>query len=204
MDIREINRNLVEHFGKDFLDRPVYRVVWSDDLVEKRFGTFRDYVSGTNILLREVTEVREVRKYSYLEPQYVLEKLFINQHNTEILESDTFNPQHCTYEPVWCFGHDSSHKYGKKARQPVWRAIQLLITMLLNPKKLTSSEMNDAEKAQAFKDEQVLMDLLNTHIKSDAMHSAIQDGDAVIVSSNQQNFRENEQLPDKRIVNASR
>src|SRR6476659_3793285 len=105
MDIHIINRRLKDIYGTDLLGQPIYRVIWSDDETEKRFGTFRDFVPGTNILVREVTEVRETKKYSYVHPScYVLEKLFFNQHNKEILDNRTLSPQTCTYEPLWVFG----------------------------------------------------------------------------------------------------
>lgn len=176
MDIHLINQRLRDLYGKDFLDQPIYRVVWSDDEIEKRYGLFRDFVSGTNILIREAEEVREVKKYNFLEPQYILEKLFFNQHNQEVLDNKTLSPRTCTYEPVWCFGLDDKGK----PKKPVWRAIELILLSLNNPKKLTPSDMDDKEFEQARKDEELMIELMNTHIKSDALHSAVKDGDAVL------------------------
>src|ERR1043165_5019958 len=183
MDINIINRRLVETHGKDFLEQPIYRVVWSEDEIEKRFGTFRDYLSGTNILIREVTEVREVKKYPYLPNQYVLEKLFINKHNTEILDNKTYTPRACTYEPLWSFGHERNGR----AKRPVWRAIELLILSINNPSKLTPSEMDDRELEQAYKDEQLMTEILNTHIKHDSLHAAIKDGGTVMLNQDYKN-----------------
>lgn len=176
MDIPIINQRLKDLYGKDFLDQPIYRVVWSGDQVEKRFSTFRDFVPNTNILLREVAEVRECKKYNYLEPQWILEKLFINHHNKEILDNDTLAPSSCTYEPLWAFGFEPSGR----ARRPVWRAIELILASVNNPKKLTPSEMNDKEFEQAREDEKLMLDLLNEHIPNDSLHTAIQDGAADI------------------------
>lgn len=178
MDIALINQRLIDMYGKDLLDNPIYQVVWSDSEIEKRFSDFDDYVPGTNIFIRRVKEVREVKKYPYLEPQWVLEKLFFNQHNTEILDNKTFAPRTCTYEPVWVFGHEKNGR----AKRPIWRAIELILLSLNNPKKLTPSEMNDAELKQAYEDEKIMLDLLNKHIKSDPLHSAIKDGDAVMLN----------------------
>lgn len=178
MDIHLINRRLRDIYGKDLLDQAVYRVVWSDDEIEKRFALFRDFVPGTNIFLREAREVREVKKYSYLKPQYVLEKLFINQHNDEILDNKTFSPRACTYEPLWCFGHENNGR----ARQPVWRAIELILMSINNPQKLTPSQMDDEEFRQAREDEKLMLELMNTHIKNDPLHSSVKDGDTVMLN----------------------
>lgn len=179
MDIHLINQRLKDIHGTDLLGQPHYRVVWSDDQVEKRFGYFEDYVPGTNILLRRVKEVREVKKYNYLEPQYVLERMFFNRHNTEILDNSTLSPSTCTYEPVWAFGLEKNGR----AKPVIWRAIELLLTAINNPRKLTPSQMSDEELKQAERDEKIMMDLLNEKIPNDPLHSAIKDGDAVILDS---------------------
>jgi hypothetical protein len=178
MDVPAINQRLVDVHGKDFLGQPNYRVVWTDNEIEKRFGYFEDYVPGTNILIRRVKEVREVKKYSYLEPQWILEKLFFNQHNQEILDNKTLAPQNCTYEPFWAFGHEKNGR----AKRPIWRAIELLILCVNNPKKLTPSQMNDEEKKQAEQDEKLMLDILNERVPNDALHSAVKDGDAVMLN----------------------
>ncbi len=176
MDIHLINRRLQDTYGMDFLSQPFYRVVWSDEEIEKRFSEFEDYVPGTNILLRRVKEVREVKKYSYLQPQYILEKLFFNQHNKEILDNKTLAPRSCTYEPVWSFGFEKNGR----ARQPIWRAIELILISVNNPKRLTPSEMSDADFEQAVKDEKLMMDLMEQYIPNDSLHSSVQDGDTVM------------------------
>jgi hypothetical protein len=176
MDIHIINRRLADIYGHDFLDQPIYRIVWSASETEKRFSTFRDFLQGTNIFLREVTEVREVKKYPDFAPQWILEKLFFNQHNNEILDNTTLAPRTCTYEPLWAFGLDDKNK----PKQPVWRAIEIILMCVNNPKKLTPSQMNDKEFEQAKKDEELMMEIMNTRIKNDAFHSAVQDGDAVL------------------------
>lgn len=183
MDIHIINRRLIERYSKDFLGQPIYRVIWSEDEIEKRFSTFEDYVPGTNILVRRVTEVREVKKYSYLKPQYVLEKMFVNHHNKEILNNKTLAPESCTYEPVWAFGHEKNGR----ARQPIWRAIELILMAVNNPKKLTPSEMNDVEMKQALDDEKLMNNLLDEYIPNDALHSSIKDGDTVMLNDTQRN-----------------
>lgn len=178
MDIHLINQRLADLFGKDFLNQPIYRIIWSDE-IEKRFSYFEDYVPGTNVLIRRVQEVRECKKYAFLDkPQYVLEKLFFNQHNTEILDNKTLSPRTCTYEPMWCFGHEPNGR----PRKPIWRAVELLMMAINNPSKLTPSQMKDAEMKQALEDEKIMLELLNKHIKSDPLHSAIKDGDAVMLN----------------------
>jgi hypothetical protein len=146
--------------------------------LEKRFGEFEDYLPGTNILIRRAIEVREVKKYAYLKPQYVMEKMFFNQHNKEVLDNDTMAPSTCTYEPMWAFGHEKNGR----AREVVWRAVELLLIMINNPEKLTPSQMDDKELAQAHEDEKLMLDLMNEHIPNDSLHMAVKDGGAVMLN----------------------
>lgn len=182
MDILLINRKLKDIYGADLLGQPIFRIVWSEDLIEKRFSTFRDYVPGTNILLREVTEVRELKKYRDYKPQYVLEKLMVNHHGTEILDSDSLSPSNAVYEPLWMFKHEDKGK----PKQPVWRAVELLLSWIMNPKKLSPSDMKDSEIKQYEEDERIMMEMLE--IQADEfgqslLGSKIKDGDAVVLSN---------------------
>lgn len=53
----------------------IWRVVWSEDQYEMRYGTYDDYSDG-GIWLRQVTEVRRAPKYKQWVPEkYVLERL---------------------------------------------------------------------------------------------------------------------------------
>lgn len=50
----------------------IFRLVWSEDTFENRYGTFREFTEG-GIFVREVTEVRRVRKYSYIHHRWIFE-----------------------------------------------------------------------------------------------------------------------------------
>jgi hypothetical protein len=99
--VEEINRRLVDRFGKDVaLNNPNYRVVNTAGLTEHRLGTFTDLDSNGNFI-REVREVREVEKYPYYENSWVLERLSPNLVNPELIAK-------VSYEPIWVFGEANS------------------------------------------------------------------------------------------------
>ena len=70
--IEEINKHLLDNYGYFAIDTPNFRVVFSDDQYEKRFGTFEDYNGA--IFIRRVEEVREVPKYWHVKERYILER----------------------------------------------------------------------------------------------------------------------------------
>ena len=109
-----LNKRLSDRYGlgPDNL-RALWILSWSNTQYEKRHGTYRDFVSGTNILLHEVSEVREVRKYPYLENQWLLERLVpVPELNQDELTTKL------SYECIWAF---------RVAQQPTWNAIEFLV-----------------------------------------------------------------------------
>lgn len=71
--MEHINKHL-ENLGKDLDGKPLWRVVWAEEQTEYRFGTFRDFYNNSDILIREVTESRLVKKYPWIGPRWILER----------------------------------------------------------------------------------------------------------------------------------
>lgn len=97
--VESINNQLTHSFGIDTITgRPIWRIVFSSDQLEKRLGTYDDY-SPAGLYLRTVTEVREVHKYPWIDHKFVLERLVIipdiNQHELPISK--------LSYEPIYVF-----------------------------------------------------------------------------------------------------
>lgn len=93
--IERINRFLEREYGIEDTGRPIYRVVWSDDQLEKRLMKYTD--AGIELLS---PEVREVPKYTHFKHVYVLERLSYIPQNKEHMEM-TVNS--ISYEPIWTF-----------------------------------------------------------------------------------------------------
>ena len=112
-----INKRLQDEYGSQDLSKPYWRIVWSEDQLEKRLGTFRDIVNG--IFIREVTEVREVPKYrQWIREKYVLERLIeVPAFNlAELLEKKL------SYEPVWVFENSKG-----EFQPPLFRIAKFII-----------------------------------------------------------------------------
>jgi len=98
--VSSINNQLIDLFGIDTLTgAPIWRVAWSEDQLEKRYGTYDDYTSS-GIYLRTVTEVREVPKYrQWIKEKYVVERLtLIPDVSKEDLPTEKLS-----YEPMYVF-----------------------------------------------------------------------------------------------------
>lgn len=117
--IETINARLIDFFGVDTLTGlPIWRVVWSEDQMEKRLGTYTDY-TPSGIWLREVTEVREVPKYrQWIQQKFVLERLTLVPE----VNQDELPTSKLSYEPLWVF----EDRYGRYL-PPKFEAAQLVI-----------------------------------------------------------------------------
>jgi hypothetical protein len=74
MEITEINDRLARIYGRDTVyNVPLFRVVWTSDLTEKRQGKYEDYTES-GIYLGTKFGIREVPKYWYISPCFMLEK----------------------------------------------------------------------------------------------------------------------------------
>jgi hypothetical protein len=97
--IDKINERLKREFGTDLSGKPYWRVVWSEDQLEKRHATFNDY-TPEGIFIRSFTGVREVPKYSqWIKEKYVLEKLTIIPE----VNSSELPVNKLSYEPIFPF-----------------------------------------------------------------------------------------------------
>jgi hypothetical protein len=70
-DIELIN----EWLGQTYVNlegKVIYRLVFSEQIYENRLGTFRIFTEE-GVFLREVTEVRLVRKYNYIHNRWIFE-----------------------------------------------------------------------------------------------------------------------------------
>ena len=94
--INSINRQLIDLFGIDTLTgRPIWRIVWSEDQLEKRLVNTTD--EGLLLLTPIVKEVPKYRPY--ICDKFVLEQLVIVP---ESQESDLPTSKY-SYEPIWTF-----------------------------------------------------------------------------------------------------
>lgn len=138
----EINQRLLRVYGRDTIyDQPNYRVVWSEQLTEKREGEYEDYTPA-GIYLGKKTGIREVKKYDYLKPCWVLEKF----HPT--FTRGTYDEVHepYTFEPLYVFLSKSDEQLPL-----IYRACELVIQTFMNAER-QHIDMQAAEE-KAKKDE---------------------------------------------------
>src|SRR4030067_2673742 len=64
-NVKRINKFLVEHCGYALDNKPRFRLVWSEDLLETRKGLFSE--------LAVFEEIRKVPKYSFVKDRWILE-----------------------------------------------------------------------------------------------------------------------------------
>ena len=112
--VETLNTRLIDHFGKDSdTGQPMFRIVWSEDEVEKRLVECTDL--GVQLLY---PEVREVKKYWYLRELYVLERL-VEVPEFQVKE---LAGKRLSYEPLWAYRDDKDQPV-----RPVWESTKYII-----------------------------------------------------------------------------
>lgn len=118
-DIDILNNRLRDHFGLFENGQPNFRIVWSEDQFEYRFGTYEKR-SASGLYLGEETVTKYVPKYSQWMPnQWVLERLTGIGGKVTAKELTTKT----SWEPLFGFG------IGRNNIQ--WDSVKVLIEDLL-------------------------------------------------------------------------
>jgi len=94
---RTIN-DYLKRWGVNPQGDPIMRLVWSDDQRELRRGEFNEFYG--DILLRTVTGVQEVPKYSWIHERWILERWAPPE---SVKHDDLPEWQKGSYEPIYVF-----------------------------------------------------------------------------------------------------
>lgn len=106
--IETINKFLRNKYGIDTVSGKVmWKVIWSEDEYEYRYGTYTDWDESGTIFLREVTETRYVKRINYVKDRYIL----CNLQGVPIESQDELVGVKLSYEPIWTFETPKTEKY---------------------------------------------------------------------------------------------
>lgn len=145
-DLAYINKKLITTYGLTYDLRAKWRLVLGRDCLEKRRGVFRDY-DDNGTLIREVDEVREVKKYPFWQTYHILERVVPFFQFGEIVLGDG-------YECFYRFAHVQTD-----APLPAnWRLVKLLchwaetgsFSKKKSPSDLTDEERKEEEAEVAY------------------------------------------------------
>lgn len=172
--IETLNQRLVDYFGVDSdTGRPMFRIVWADDETEQRLMATLD--TGIHLLY---PEVREVKKYPYLQHLYVLERLVVipdvNQRELPVGK--------LSYEPIWAYRDVNGNPL-----PPIWDATKLVVDVLyaaLGKKSLakyTDSEENTTKEGREQRIEKLAEELFGDETETG---DALAYGEAIVVPRN--------------------
>ena len=104
-EIEQLNQRIGGEY-RSIEGRALFRLIWSESIFENRYGTFREFTEG-GIFIREVTEVRRVRKYNYIHNRWIFEAWAPGNLTKNPETPDTANGD---YVPVYVF-EDKNGQY---------------------------------------------------------------------------------------------
>lgn len=169
--IETLNRRLVDEYGSDSdTNRPMFRIVWANDQLEKRMVIHLD--SGIQLLH---PEVREVKKYPYLKDLYVLERLVV----VPDMNREELAGLKLSYEPIWAY-----RSANNEPLHPIWTATKMVVDVLyaaLGKKGLAKYVENTSAEAQEERIQKLGEELFGNETETgDAMAY----GEAIVVPRN--------------------
>jgi hypothetical protein len=118
--VEDINKRLKENYGRfSTTDMPLYRVVWSDDQLEKRWT----WLTKEGLELN-YPEVREYQKYKqWAAHVYFLERLLVRPPTGN---EEGMPVEEVGYEPVWCF-----MDHNQNPLPPIYEVCEIVIESIL-------------------------------------------------------------------------
>jgi len=141
--IVSLNQRLVDHFGLDSsTSKPIFRIVWAPDEVEKRLMSTLD--SGVELLH---PQVREVKKYNYITNAYVLERLVI----VPDFQAKELADVKLSYEPLWVYVDATGNPL-----PPKWEPTKLIIdTLYAAMGKKSLRKYTDPDASEGAKEDRI-------------------------------------------------
>ena|SRR3990167_2883088 len=171
-DIERVNKMLISLYGVHPDGRACYKLSWTSNQTEKRFGEFNEFYG--HIFIRKTIGVEEVKKYpfEFQQNQWVLERLIPTVGNPELsIIVKT------SYEPIWLFGIDKSTN---RALRPTLDDCQMIISCITTKKIKTTQKSTDYDEEQANKKASERMEEL---FDSSPLDLAFISGEAIRVPS---------------------
>ena len=171
-----LNQRLINHFGIDSdTGRPIFRIVWANDEIEKRLIDELD--NGIHLLY---SQVMEVKKYPYLKDLYVLERLVvvpdINKHELPTSKM--------SYEPLWAYRDEKGNPL-----PPLWEPTKFVIDTLYAAlgKKSLVKYVDDEKNTTPEGKEQRISELQGELFGNETETAdALAYGEGIVVPSNYQ------------------
>lgn len=149
--IEQVNKMLADKFGQTLDGRPLFRISWSSDQLEKKVGWHEEWNPTGTIFIRSWFGCKECLKYAYCMDRWVLERLSFLGDN-KIAQMELVDARQGTYEPIYFFMNEDGYAL------PVnWRVVDFIMSQLQRGKKYTSpTEREDMlEKAHELDDWEV-------------------------------------------------
>ena len=149
-EVEEINYELFAIY-RTIEGRALYKIVWSEDCFENRLGTYREFTES-GLFIREVTEVRKVRKYNYIHHRWIFEiwapgNLTANPETPDAANGD--------YIPVYVF------ESGTGAYLPVTRKVVEFLIAAVEGR--VRRDLLPSEDYIAEKEIQQVVEMLDDH-----------------------------------------
>lgn len=157
-----INERLETYFGRDVDSHPRFRLIFSDDVTEKRTKN---------------GEVVELLKYNYIIGRWILE-VHYNMAEVTIGQNEIVVRDH--YEPLWLWTCNKGEYY-KPSFEDCQVIIHNFIEQVVKPIKANAKSVESAEEADKQKEIEAIFDRLQQ--ENSFLSMQLRSGDAISLAN---------------------
>jgi len=146
MDFVDIlNERLIDYYGNEKnTGLPKYRLVRSEVQTEKRYGSYDIVTQESGIWLGTNKGLVEVKKYWYIEPCWLLERIELNLNRKDVIH------EKYTYEPLFPFLDKDNNPLDLN-----WKVLEFFLNRLEKAERQFLTEADhQAEEDKRLQDEQ--------------------------------------------------
>ena len=163
-EVRRINKEL-KVYGSNLQGKPIFRVVFSNDQIEKRRAARNVFSDSGQIFLRREVGVFELPKYPWIVNKWILERWYPAE---KTYHPDIISSREGDYVCIYVY-QDGDGNY----LSPLLKVAQIVVRHILNPRRFSQalSEDADREAKQDSKEDEETFAKVREHYEQTAMTS---------------------------------
>lgn len=161
-DPKIINKYL-ERFGKNIFGQPVFRLTWTTDQIEKRYGTYNEFYG--KIFVRTITGCIDRPKYPHIADRWIIEQWYPPE---KTYDPDIPATKEGDYLCIYVFEDSKRNKLDLKMR-----VVEIIMHSLMRPDRSRMKIASDIKSEVENKDRKEIEyfeDAIDTSPLQNALH----------------------------------
>lgn len=170
--VQERINEFLSQFGRNYKNEPIFRLVWSTDQLENRYGTYNEFYN--DVFLRTVQKTKLVPKYPYTKDRWIIERWADGSHFNSIELPDCKNGG---YESIYVFEGPQ-----KEYLEPILIVVQMVMYTFMHPRE-RGQIIADAKEEALRLDKELEQNIADLFDENYPIADKIHHGESVFIKS---------------------